>query len=199
MKEVINGDELVEGTGIQTAADLNVISSQQPHGRPVLLLKHLPLQGRAEQQEVVICKEQEKKMVKIWHQLSASRLIVVSLVHGEEILTEYEGRIGSLGKVRQVKPLNYIGGEWLSCSSPGIVCPRHTEWALYAFHSYTIHWKWLECRIFFDTQNVHTNTEGGRDAYTQHILQHHQPWGEAAVFRPHLPDGFPPPPWQDSH
>lgn len=127
MKEVINGDELVEGTGIQAAADLNVISSQQSHGRPVLLLEHLPLQGGAEQQEVVICKEPEKEMVKIWHQQSVSRLIVMSLVHGEEILTEYEGRIGSLGKVRQVKPLNYIGGEWLSCSSPGVICPHHTE------------------------------------------------------------------------
>lgn len=80
MKEVINGDELVEGTGIQTAADLNVISSQQSHGRPVLLLEHLPLQGRAEQQEVVVCKESEKEMVKIWHQQSTSRLIVVPVV-----------------------------------------------------------------------------------------------------------------------
>lgn len=47
------------------------------------------------------------------------------------VLTEYEGRIGSLGKVRQVKPLNHIGGHWLSCHSPGVICPHHTKWTSY--------------------------------------------------------------------
>lgn len=60
MKEVIDRDELVEGRGVQTAADLNIVSSQEPHGRSVLLLKHLPLKGRAEQQEVVVCREPER-------------------------------------------------------------------------------------------------------------------------------------------
>lgn len=60
MKEVIDRDELVEGTGIQTAADLNIISSQQSHDCSVLLLKHLPLKRRAEQQEVVVCREPER-------------------------------------------------------------------------------------------------------------------------------------------
>ena len=60
MKEVIDGDELVEGTGIQAAADLDVISSQQSHGRAVLLLKHMPLKRRAEQQQVVVCREPER-------------------------------------------------------------------------------------------------------------------------------------------
>lgn len=57
VKKVVDRYELVEGTGIQTAADLNVVSSQQPHRRSVLLHKHLPLQRRAEQQEVVVCRE----------------------------------------------------------------------------------------------------------------------------------------------
>lgn len=59
MKEVIDRYELVEGTRIQTAADLDIVSSQQSHRRPVLLLENLPLQGRAQQQEVVVCTEQE--------------------------------------------------------------------------------------------------------------------------------------------
>lgn len=56
MKEVVDGYELVEGTGIQSTADLNVVSSQQSHRRSVLLLEHLPLERRAEQQEVVVCR-----------------------------------------------------------------------------------------------------------------------------------------------
>lgn len=121
MKEVIDRDELVEGTGIQTAADLNIISSQQSHSRSVLLLKHLPLKGRAEQQEVVVCTEPGRggqNLVQGDKAGHSSRLCV---------LTEYEGRIGSLGKVRQVKPLNHIGGHWLSCHSPGVICPHHTK------------------------------------------------------------------------
>ena len=61
MKEVIDRYELVEGTRIQTTTDLNVVTSQQSHCCPVLLLKYLPLQRRAEQQEVVICTEQERE------------------------------------------------------------------------------------------------------------------------------------------
>lgn len=60
MKEVINRYELVEGTGIQTATDLNVVSSQKSHRCSVLFLKNLPLKRRAEQQKVVICRESEK-------------------------------------------------------------------------------------------------------------------------------------------
>lgn len=122
MKEVIDRDELVEGTGIQTAADLNIISSQQSHGRSVLLLKHLPLKRRAEKQEVVVCTEPER-----WSKSVRGERVGLSSSQGEEILTEYEGRIGSLGKVRQVKPLNHIGGHWLSCDSPGVICPHHTK------------------------------------------------------------------------
>lgn len=61
MEEVIDRYELVEGTRIQTTTDLNVVSSKQSHRRSVLLLKHLPLQRRAEQQEVVICREHERE------------------------------------------------------------------------------------------------------------------------------------------
>ena len=39
----------------------------------------------------------------------------------EEKLTEDEGWIGAHGKVRQVKPLNYIRGQRLSCSPPGVI------------------------------------------------------------------------------
>ena len=58
MKEVINRYELVEGTRIQTTTDLNIVSGQQSHRCTVLLLKHLQLQRRAEQQEEVVCREQ---------------------------------------------------------------------------------------------------------------------------------------------
>lgn len=61
MEEVINRYELVEGARVQTAADLNIVSSQQSHRRSVLLLKHLPLQRRAEQQEVVVCREDRER------------------------------------------------------------------------------------------------------------------------------------------
>lgn len=61
MKEVIDWYELVEGTRIQTTTDLDIVSSQQSHRCSVLLLKHLPLQRGAQQQEVVVCKEQERK------------------------------------------------------------------------------------------------------------------------------------------
>lgn len=60
MKEVTDRYELVEGTRVQTTTDLDIVSSQQPHRCSVLLLKHLPLQRGAQQQEVVICKEQER-------------------------------------------------------------------------------------------------------------------------------------------
>lgn len=56
MKEVIDRYELVEGTRVQTAADLYVVPSQESHSCTVFLLENLPLQRRAEQQEVVICR-----------------------------------------------------------------------------------------------------------------------------------------------
>lgn len=71
MKEVVDRYELVEGTGIQTTADLNVVSSQQSHSRSVLLLEHLPLERRAEQQEVVVCRAGvgvRRERVKVLHE-----------------------------------------------------------------------------------------------------------------------------------
>lgn len=56
MEEVIDRNELVEGTGVQASADLHVVSGQQSHRRSVLLLKDLPLEGGAEQQQVVVCR-----------------------------------------------------------------------------------------------------------------------------------------------
>lgn len=49
---------------------------------------------------------------------------------------------------------------------------------------------------YFD--DFHTNTESRWDANTDQVLQHHEPCGEAAVFRPHLPDGLPASPRQHS-
>ena len=57
VEEVVNRDILVEGAGVQAAADLNVLPGQETHGRTVLLLKHVQLQRRTQQQEVVICKQ----------------------------------------------------------------------------------------------------------------------------------------------
>lgn len=57
VKEVIDRYELIERPRIQTTADLNIVSSEQAHHSTVLLLKHLPLQRWAQQQEVVICRE----------------------------------------------------------------------------------------------------------------------------------------------
>lgn len=62
MKEVINRYELVKGRGVQASADLHIVSSQQSHCCSVLLLKDLPLEGRAEQQKVVICRGVKSKM-----------------------------------------------------------------------------------------------------------------------------------------
>lgn len=62
MKKVVNRYELVEGARIQTAADLDIVPGQQSHCSSVLLLKYVPLQRRAEQQEVVICRQKRTKM-----------------------------------------------------------------------------------------------------------------------------------------
>lgn len=62
MKKVVNRYELVEGARIQTAADLDIVPGQQSHCCSVLLLKHVPLQRRAEQQEVVICRRKRTEM-----------------------------------------------------------------------------------------------------------------------------------------
>lgn len=62
MKKVVNRYELVEGARIQTAADLDIVPGQQSHCSSVLLLKHVPLQRRAEQQEVVICRQKRTEM-----------------------------------------------------------------------------------------------------------------------------------------
>lgn len=56
MEEVINRYELVKGAGVQASADLHVVSGQQSHCCSILLLKDLPLEGRAEQQQVVVCR-----------------------------------------------------------------------------------------------------------------------------------------------
>lgn len=56
MEEVIDRYELVKGAGVQASADLHVVSGQQSHRCSVLLLKDLPLEGRAEQQQMVVCR-----------------------------------------------------------------------------------------------------------------------------------------------
>lgn len=65
MKEVIDRYELVEGAGVQASADLHVVSGQQSHRRSVLLFKDLPLKGRAEQQQVVVCRVDRKETANI--------------------------------------------------------------------------------------------------------------------------------------
>lgn len=65
VKKVVNRYELVEGTRIQTAADLHVVSGQQSHRCSVLLHKNLPLQSRAEQQEVVVCRGYREQMERV--------------------------------------------------------------------------------------------------------------------------------------
>lgn len=61
MKEVVHRYELVAAAGVKTAADLHVVSSQQSHRCPILLLKHLPLQGGAQQQQMVVCIEEPER------------------------------------------------------------------------------------------------------------------------------------------
>lgn len=65
MEEVVNRYELVKGAGIQASADFHVVSSQQSHRCSVLLLKDLPLEGRAEQQQVVVCRGIGKEVATI--------------------------------------------------------------------------------------------------------------------------------------
>lgn len=64
-------------------------------------------------------------------------LVFTSLSRGEEKLTEYEGRIGSLGKVRKVKPLNHVWGHRLSCDSPGVICQHHIKRTWYIYIHFT--------------------------------------------------------------
>lgn len=66
MEEVVDGNVLVEGTRVQAAADLHVLPCHEAHGGPVLLLKHLPLQRGAQQQEVVIWTHSKNKMAALF-------------------------------------------------------------------------------------------------------------------------------------
>lgn len=46
-------------------------------------------------------------------------------------------------------------------------------------------------------KNVQTNAESRRDADAEQVLKHHKACGKHAVFRPHLTNRLPAPPWQD--
>lgn len=45
-----------EAGGVQVSADLHIVSSHESHGCLVLLVKHLPLQRRRQQEHEVICR-----------------------------------------------------------------------------------------------------------------------------------------------
>lgn len=55
------------------------------------------------------------------------------------------------------------------------------------------------CLLGYLQISLLTDTESGRDADTEQVLQHHEACSEAAVLRPHFPHGLPASSWQNGH